>query len=168
MTFDIKDETLRNAAAEGMDAFIGVIADAIRQGVGGDLSAETMPKLTSDQITFLGYMALRDELMDGGCIQLIHNGWGPFFFRNPFSTAIRQWGLIDLCRLVRRIDKDYKRHHEEIEKEMTEDEFMALYERLDVFDDHDDEFVTHEEQWTEMVAHYVDEHLEDFVNVLRK
>ena len=51
MTFEVKDEALRQAAGEGMDAFISVIVDAIKQGVGGELSAETMPKLTADQIT---------------------------------------------------------------------------------------------------------------------
>jgi hypothetical protein len=29
----------------------------------------------------------------------------------------------------------------------------------------DDEFVEHEEEWTELVARYVDEHLEKFVRV---
>lgn len=166
MQITIADATLREAAMEGMDAFIEAIANAIKEGVGGDLSAETMPQLSSSQITLLGYMALREELMDGGCIQLIHNGWGPFFFRNPFDTAVRQWGLIDLCRLLRHIKKMYQKHHEEIEKEMTDEDFMALYEQMDVFDDFDDEFVTHEEAWTEMIAHYVDEHLDDFVTIV--
>ena len=40
MTFEVKDEALRQAAGEGMDAFISVIVDAIKQGVGGELSAE--------------------------------------------------------------------------------------------------------------------------------
>lgn len=180
MTFEVKDEALRKAAGEGMDAFIGVIVDAIKQGVGGELSAETMPKLTADQITLLAYIMLRDELMDGGFIQLIHNGYGPFFFRNPFDKAVRQWGeevqkltgvqgnedtnLIGLCRLLRRVRKCYDKYHNQIEKEMSDEDFMALYEQLDVFDDFDDEFVSNEESYTEDVARYVDEHLLEMVN----
>ena len=179
MTFEVKDEALRKAAGEGMDAFIGVIVDAIKQGVGGELSAETMPKLTADQITLLAYIMLRDELMDGGFIQLIHNGYGPFFFRNPFDKAVRQWGeqvqkltgvqgnedtnLIGLCRLLRRVRKCYDKYHNQIEKEMSDEDFMALYEQLDVFDDFDDEFVSNEESYTEDVARYVDEHLLEMV-----
>ena len=179
MTFEVKDEALRQAAGEGMDAFIGVIVDAIKQGVGGELSAETMPKLTADQITLLAYIMLRDELMDGGFIQLIHNGYGPFFFRNPFDKAVRQWGeevqkltgikgnedtnLIGLCRLLRRVRKCYDKYHNQIEKEMSDEDFMALYEQLDVFDDFDDEFVSNEESYTEDVARYVDEHLLEMV-----
>jgi len=179
MTFEVKDEALRQAAGEGMDAFINVIVDAIKQGVGGELSAETMPKLTADQITLLAYIMLRDELMDGGFIQLIHNGYGPFFFRNPFDKAVRQWGeevqkltgvkgnedtnLIGLCRLLRRVRKCYDKYHNQIEKEMSDEDFMALYEQLDVFDDFDDEFVSNEESYTEDVARYVDEHILEMV-----
>lgn len=166
MTYIIKDETLRKAAGEGRDAFVDVIVQAIKNGVGGELSSDTMQKLTSQQITLLGYVALRDEVMDGGFIQLIYNGYGPFFFKNPFDTAIRQWGLIDLCRLMRHAKKAYNRNREALECELTDEEFMALYEKFPEFDEFDDEFVSHEEAWTGMVAHYLDEHLDEFVEIV--
>lgn len=166
MTYIIKDETLRKAAGEGMDAFVDVIVQTIKNGVGGELSSDTMQKLTSQQITLLGYVALRDEVMDGGFIQLIYNGYGPFFFKNPFDTAIRQWGLIELCRLMRHVKKAYNRNREALECELTDEEFMALYEKFSEFDEFDDEFVSHEEAWTGMVAHYLDEHLDEFVEIV--
>lgn len=164
-TYKISDNKLKKAAEEGMDAFMSAVVEAIKSGVGGELSPKTMPLLTSDQITLLGYVMLRDELMDGGFVQLIHNGYGPFFFKNPFDLAIRQWGLVDLCRLMRRVKKQYQRYRGEIEKEMTDEEFMALYEKMPVFEEFDDEFVSNEEQWTGMVAYYLDEHLEEFVEI---
>lgn len=166
MIYNIKDETLRKAAGEGMDAFVDVIVQAIKDGVGGELSSETMPKLTSQQITLLGYMTLRDEVMDGGFIQLIYNGYGPFFFKNPFDTAVRQWGMIELCRLMRHVKKAYQKRQAGFEQELSDDEFMALYEKMPEFDEFDDEFVSHEEVWTEMLAHFVDEHLDEFVNII--
>ena len=48
---------------------------------------------------------------------------------------------------------------------MTDEEFMALYEQLPAFEDFDDEFVTNEEQWTNQVAEYVDNHLTDFIKI---
>lgn len=166
MTYEIKDETLREAASKGMDAFVDAISSAVKKGVGGDLSPQTMPKLSSSQITLLGYIALRNEVMDGGFIQLIYNGYGPFFFKNPFDTAIRRWGLIDLCRLMRHVKKSYLKHRETLECELSDDDFMALYEKFPEFDDFDDDFVSHEEVWTEQVAHYLDEHLSDFVTII--
>lgn len=164
--YTIKDEVLRKAAEEGMDAFVEAVAKAIKDGVGGELSAETMPQLSAEQITLLGYLALREEVMDGGFIQLIHNGWGGFFFENPFDFAIKQWGLADLCGLMRRVKRKYRVYQEEIEADMTDEEFMALYEEFSVFDDFDDEFVSNEEQWTNLVACYLDEHLANFVEII--
>ena len=42
---------------------------------------------------------------------------------------------------------------------------MALFEKYPEFDDLDDAFVENEEMFTSQVAHYVDEHIERFVNI---
>lgn len=162
---NIKDEELRNAASEGTDAFLNLIIERTREAIGGELTAENMARMSSGQITLIGYATLRDELMDGGFVQLIHNGYGPFFFRNPFDKAVREWGLEDLCHLMRRAKRQYQRYRNEIEREMSDEDFMALYEKIPAFEDYDDEFVGNEERWTEQVAIYVDEHLGDFINL---
>mgnify|MGYP004491441765 FL=1 len=74
MIVKVKDQALAQAATQGMDEFVQVIVAATYQAIGGNLNVETMAKLNADQITLLGYVALRDELMDGGFVQLIHNG----------------------------------------------------------------------------------------------
>ena len=80
--------------------------------------------------------------------------------------AVRQWGAVDLCRLMRRVKKQYMKQRTLIEREMSDEDFMALYEKMPEFDDFDDEFVTNEEQWSDTIARYVDEHLTDFVNII--
>ena len=162
----IQDKELAQAAQSGSDTFLQLVIDKTREAIGGELTAENMPRMSSNQITLIGYATLREEVMDGGFVQMIHNGYGPFYFRNPFDAAVRNWGATDLCRLMRRAKKQYIRHHEDIEKEMTDVEFMAIYETMQVFDDFDDEFVTNEEQWTDTIAHYVDEHLDEFVTIV--
>ena len=161
----INDNELSQAASAGADTFLQLIIDKTRAAIGGELTAENMPLMSSKQITLIGYATLREEVMDGGFVQLIHNGYGPFFFHNPFDAAVRDWGLLELCRLMRRAKKQYLRHRGVIEKEMTDEQFMALYETMQVFDDFDDDFVTNEEQWTDTVAHFVDEHLEEFITI---
>lgn len=161
----ILDSELRKAATEGSDAFLNLIINETRKAIGGELTAENMSQMSSSQITLVGYAILRDEVMDGGFIQLIYNGYAPFFFRNPFDAAVRNWGLVDLCRLIRKVKKQYIRYREEIERPMSDEEFMALYEQLPAFEDFDDEFVTNEEQWSDQVASYVDEHLIEFIKI---
>ena len=45
-------------------------------------------------------------------------------------------------------------------------EASAIQEQFPEFDNYDDEFVENEEQWTETVAQYVDDHLDRFATIL--
>ena len=162
----IKNSELVRAAEKGLDEFLDLFVNAIKEAIGGELNAETMAQLNSDQITLLGYDILRSELMDGGFIQLIHNGYGPFFFRNPFGKAVRQWGLDDLARMIRKANDLYRKTHEDIERDCDDEQFMALYEQFPKYDDFDDEFVENEERWSAMIAYYIDEHIDNFATVL--
>ena len=162
----VSDAALRQAAEEGMDAFVDIFVDAINAAVGGKLTAETMAQLNASQITLLAYRILRDEVMDGGFIQLIHNGYGGFIFLNPFAKMVKQWGITELGRLVSKVHSNYKKYHEEIEKDCTDEEFMSLFERFPIFDDFDDTFVEHEEEWTAAIAQYIDEHIEEFAEIV--
>ena len=162
---EVRDTVLQQAAAEGMDAFVKVFVEAIREAVGGELTQETMAQLTADQMTLMAWDTLHDEVMDGGFVQLIHNGYGPFIFKNPFAKAIKLWGLRDLSKLIYDAHTLWLKHRDVIERDLTDDEFMALFEQLPEFDDLDDKFVENEEEWTSMIAHYIDEHIENFVSI---
>ena len=47
----VKDSDLRRAAGEGMDEFVDVFFNAISEAVGGELTAERMANLNTDQLT---------------------------------------------------------------------------------------------------------------------
>lgn len=168
MTITINDKDLATAANEGMDQFLTTIINVFKQQVGEEeLNAQAMQQLTADQITLWGYMILRDELMDGGFVQLIYNGYGPFFFDNPFAKAMRLWGLHDFSKLLYKAKKVYDEHKADLTKERSDEDFMALFEQYPEFDDLDDEFVEEEENITSAVAYYVDEHMTDFVEIVK-
>lgn len=161
----VSDNSLQQAALEGIDAFVGVFVDAIRNAIGGELTTETMAELNSDQITLLAWDMLHAEVMDGGFVQLIHNGLGPFIFKNPFAKAIRLWGLRDLSKMIYEVHTLWLKYREDIEQDCTDEEFMALFERFPEFDEYDDLFVESEEQWTDDIAHYIDDNLEKFATI---
>lgn len=161
----VKDNDLRAAAAQGMDEFVGVFVTAVNNAIGGKLTAENMAQLNTEQITLLAYITLRDEMMDGGMVQLIHNGYGPFFFQNPFARVVKMWGLRDLSKLIYDASRLYNQHHEAIERECSDEEFMALFEKFPCFDDIDDSFVEHEEQFTAQIAEYIDNNIEKFAEI---
>ncbi len=163
----INDKDLQAAAAKGMDDFVKVFIDATLDSIGGQLTADTMAQLNSDQITLLAWHFLHEEMMDGGMIQLIHNGYGGFIFRNPTDKAFRNWDIPDLCKLIRKAHGSYKTAAPEVEKEMSDEEFMALYEKFPEFDNFDDTFVENEEEWTARVAYYIDEHIDNFAEIIK-
>lgn len=162
----LSDAVLRQAASEGMDAFVAAFVTAIKEAIGGELTAETLGELNSDQITLLAWDALHQEVMDGGFVQLIHNGYGPFIFKNPFAKAVKLWGMKELSKLVYDAHTLYNKYHEQIERDCSDEEFMALFEQFPEFDDMDDLFVDQEEAWTSDVAHYIDEHIDKFAKVI--
>ena len=75
----IVESRLISAAQRGVDAFLEEIVGVIKETVGGELNEVALKHLNGEQITLWGYYVLREELMGGGFVQLIYNGYGPFF-----------------------------------------------------------------------------------------
>ena len=174
MKIIIGEEAFRKAAEEGMDAFLKVITDAYLEAVGGELGAEGMGALNGWQHTLLGYRFFQEEVMDGGFCQLIQNGYGPYIFDNPFAKAMRLMGeemggaaqtlLHDFSKAIYKAKRVYDAHKEDLARERSDDEFMAMYEQYPEFDDIEDWYIENEEEITTAIAYYVDEHLNNFLN----
>ncbi|WP_177602161.1 DMP19 family protein [uncultured Phocaeicola sp.] len=161
----VKDADLRKGAEAGMDEFLQVFIDKYLELTGDDVSADTMSLFNGYQHTLLGYHYFRREVLEGGFVQLIQNGYGPYIFDNPFAKAMRMFGAKEFAKLIYAAKKIYDEHKEDLQKERTDEEFMAMYERYEEFDDLEEKFMDMEEQVTAQIAAYVDEHLEQFAVV---
>ena len=95
----VSDADLRKGAEEGMDAFLKVFIDKYLEVTGGKINADTMLLLNGYQHTLLGYHFFREEVMEGGFVQLIQNGYGPYIFDNPFAKAMRMFGAKDFSKI---------------------------------------------------------------------
>lgn len=161
----VKDEALQRGAEAGMDEFLKVFTDKYLEITGGVINAETMPLLNGYQHSLLGYHFFREEVLEGGFIQLIQNGYGPYIFDNPFAKAMRLFGAKDFSKLIYDAKKIYDAHREDLEKERTDEEFMAMYEQYEAFDDIEEAYMEMEGMVTATIAEYVDEHLEQFAEI---
>ncbi|MEG1562483.1 MAG: DMP19 family protein [Bacteroides sp.] len=164
---EVTEPALQTAAAEGMDEFIQVFTRKYKEEIGKELTAETMPLLTGEQHSLLAYQFFRDEIMDGGFCQLIQNGYGGYIFDNPFAKVMRIWGAEDFSKLIYKAKKIYDANRADLEKERTNEEFMAMYEPYEAFDDLEEEYFSMEEQVTALIAAYVDEHLDLFAKIIK-
>ena len=161
----VKDEALQRGAEAGMDEFLKVFTDKYLEITGGVINAETMPLLNGYPHALLGCHFFREEVLEGGFIQLIQNGYGPYIFDNPFAKAMRLFGAKDFSKLIYDAKKIYDAHREDLEKERTDEEFMAMYEQYEAFDDIEEAYMEMEEMVTATIAEYVDEHLEQFAEI---
>ena len=130
----VKDEDLQQAALEGMDEFLDVFVKAIYDAIGGELTAESMAQLNADQLTLLAWNILHEEVMDGGFVQLIYNGYGPFIFKNPLAKALRQWDMRAPSKLIYDAHTLWLKYREEIETEKSDEDFMAMFEQYPEFE----------------------------------
>lgn len=162
----INEPELKAAAEKGSDEFLDVFFNAIFTRYGGKIGEPMMSELNADQMTLVAFKAMHDEVMDGGFVQLIYNGYGPFLFFNPFVKVVREWGLDDLASLVNKAGRLFRKYGREIERDYTDEEFMAMFEQYPEFDELDDKFVENEEEWVAKIAYYVDEHIDRFAEVV--
>lgn len=163
----LTDSSLQKAAGEGMDEFIQVFTDKYKEVIGDEWNAHAMSLLTGEQHSLLAYQIFRDEIMVGGFCQLIQNGYGAYLFDNPFAKVMRLWGAEEFSKLIYQAKEIYDAHREDLEKERTEEEFMAMYEQYEAFDELEEDYFEMEEQVTASIASYVDDHIELFAEIIK-
>jgi len=162
----IKNSVLAAAAEKGMDEFLQVFTNAYLEVIGGELTDETMPLLNGNQHTLLAWHFFSVEMREGGFVQLIQNGYGGYIFSNPFAKAIKQFGAVELSKLIYKAKEIYDPNKAALERETTEEEFNAMYVDFEVFDDLEEIYFDIEEQQTALIAAYVDEHIADFAEII--
>jgi len=162
----IQDKLLSQAAEKGMDEFLQVFIDAILEEIGGELTADNMSKLNGSQHTLLAWHFFSTEMRDGGFVQLIQNGYGSYIFANPFAKAIKQFGAVELSKLIYKAKEIYDPNKAELERETTEEEFNALYVDFEVFDELEERYFDIEEEQTSLIAAYVDEYIGNFAEII--
>ena len=158
-------EALDKAWAEGPDHYIRVLTDYYLKIVGGELTSETMERLNADQHTLLAYRIMTDEVSEGGFIQLIQNGYGQYVLGGPFPMVMKKiWGFPEFGKFMYEVRKEYNRNRESLERELDEEQFMALYEEQDTMNNFGDDFLDDwEETMTPAIAEYVKENEERFI-----
>lgn len=160
----VSDADLRNAAMQGADEFLNLVIQRIKDSVGNVIDSESMQKLNGCQNSLIAYGIFRDEIMEGGFIQLIQNGYGAYIFDNPFAKSMRLFGARLFSKLIYKAKKIYDANRNDLEKDCSDDDFMAMYEKYEAFDDLEEDFIFHEEEIVQCLATYVDNNINQFID----
>ena len=62
--------------------------------------------------------------------------------------------------------KIYDENRADLEKDRDDEEFMAMYEQYEAFDELEEQFMDMEELVTARIAEYVDNHIEEFAEIV--
>ena len=163
----VEEKDIIAAAEKGMDEFLRVFTDAYIAVMEDGMTSENMDKLNGYQHTLLAFRYFADEINEGGFVQLIQNGYGGYIFDNPTAKALRMMGARDLAKIIYKAKEIYDANREDLEKETTDDEFMAMYEQYEAFDELEEKYMEIEEEQTLIIAQYVDENLDDFAEIIK-
>ena len=128
------DKELAREKYESLDgiSFIQWVTDGYLTSIGGALTAENMEMLSAAQHSVLCYRYVLDEVMEGGFIQLILNGYAPYVLEGPFPMVVKkEWGSVeglekvmkDFSKLLYDAKKEYHKHQEELSQDMNDEEF---------------------------------------------
>lgn len=158
----LTDDEVREALGKSSVTLMNLLLERLNAAIGHSLTAETMRRLSFGQATLLAYECFRREMMEGGMVQLIHNGYGPFIFENPFAKCMKLWGLSDFSKLLYDAHRLYVKHRNALTRDCDEETFMALYEQYPELDDIDDAYIDEETAITGNIAAYVATHLHEF------
>ena len=163
--FQITQEELDAAWNASPLNYIEAITDAYLNTLDGQLTEYNMDVLTANQHTLLAYWYILDEVMEGGFIQLIQNGYGPYVLDGPFAMMMKKhWELVDFGKFMYEVKKEYHLHKAELEADLNEEQFMALYEQQEKMNELGDEFLDkYQEIVTPSIADYVRKNEEKFV-----
>ena len=163
--FQITQEELDAAWNASPLNYIEAITDAYLNTLDGQLTEYNMDVLTANQHTLLAYRYILDEVMEGGFIQLIQNGYGPYVLDGPFAMMMKKhWELVDFGKFMYEVKKEYHLHKAELEADLNEEQFMALYEQQEKMNELGDEFLDkYQEMVTPSIADYVRKNEEKFV-----
>ena len=111
---------------------------------------------------------MMEEIEDGGFLQLIQDGYGPYIFDNPFAKAMRLYGAQNLSKLIYKAKKIYDINKKELTAPIETDEAydLILEKYASKFEGIEEEIKMMEEFDADTLAHYVDEHIELFAKVV--
>lgn len=162
----IEETKIIEAAEKGMDDFLKLFTDSYLEELGGDITNDNIEKLNGYQHTLLALHFFKEEVNVGGFVQLIQNGYGGYILDNPTAKSLKQMGAKVLSKILYKAKDIYDKHRAELERETTEEEFMAMYEQFEQFDELEEKFFYIEEEETLIVAQYVDDNIEDFAEIV--
>jgi hypothetical protein len=131
-----------------------------------DPSGALMQQLTLAQHTLMALSTLHGQVYNGGFIQLIQNGFGPYIFENPFAAQIARMDAPRLAAIIDQAKEVYLTNRIYLEREISLEEFTKMYREFTAFEPKEAQFMEVIESEGESIATFIATHLDQFVEII--
>ncbi len=156
-----------NKAKNDIWDFLFLFIDKYHEMMTNKPDEDMAQNFNNSQHTLMAFNFLYGQVCNGGFLQLIQNGYGNYVFDSPFVEDIRIWGAEKIADIVEDAKVIYEKNREELEKEITIEEFSAMYKEFTEFEPLDDRFYEVMDIEIKKIKDWVENHLSDFA-VIKK
>ncbi len=150
--------------ADDKEAYYDLLAQPLHEELFRRKDFIFLDDLSEGQQLLLSFDYVRQQVMQGGFIQLIENGYLGLLPTMP--AWLNALGASDMAQVIDDALKVYVLNHDMMDKTNTVEEFTKLYDELKEFEIIDDRFrAAHEDTRNKILAHAT-EKIEDFVRLV--
>ncbi len=121
-------------------------------------------ELTEGQQLLISYDYVQNQVLQGGFIQFIQNGY--ISLLAPMPGWLITLGLNDMAQVIDDALKAYVINRDVLDKETTVEEFAMMYEQLPVFTDIDKRYESLHESTIKALLQYATHHIQEFAEVM--
>ena len=130
-----------------------------------DAPHQLIENFSEEQISFLMYGILHNQVSNGGFIQLVHNGFANYIFDSPLIASLKDWGAINLAEFLTRISNDCLMVSSKLNSsDKTLETLSNSYLMYPEFEAYDKEFYSNDGAME--IKNYIYNHLRDFILVV--
>lgn len=120
-------------------------------------------ELTEGQQLLISYDYIQNQVLQGGFIQLIQNGYVSLLANMP--GWLNTIGEHEMAQVIDDALKAYVINRDVLDKDTSVEEFAMLYEQLPVFTDIDKRFEDHHEPTVVGLLQYATHHIHEFTKL---
>lgn len=150
--------------SDDKEVYFDLLAQPLHQELYNREDFNFLDELTDGQQLLLSYDYVREQVMQGGFIQLIQNGYIHLLPQMP--GWLNEIGDVEMSLLLDDVLKVYVLNHELLDKKTTVEEFALLYQELKEFEILDERFYNLNDNTRDLILNYASKHIEDFVKVV--
>jgi hypothetical protein len=157
-----RDEIKLARAAGNTDELYDLLTQPLHAELYNRKTFDFMDELSHGQQLLLAYDYVRMQVLQGGFIQFIQNG-----YIGMLPNMIEQFyeiGMSDMASVLDDVLKVYVLNRDILEKATTVQEFALLYDELKEFEGIDERFTKLNEATVNNMLEYATTHLDEFVS----